>query len=98
MASEIPWSQILDTQQQISKKLVALTVSAEDRVVTKALFLVGAYMILMLDMDEVKLAERFQGLIVPLAHRIRLGLARRQRDLAEVFSSRAIVQAIAAMA
>ena len=57
--------QILDTQQQISKKPVALTVSAEDRIVTKALFLVGAYMILMLDMDEVNLADRFQGSIVP---------------------------------
>ena len=59
--------QILDTQQQISKKPVALTVSAECQIATKALLLVGAYMILMLDCNEVQLADVFNGSIVPFS-------------------------------
>ena len=43
---------ILDSQQEISRNPVALTVSADDKTMTIALFLVGAYMILCLDNDE----------------------------------------------
>ena len=58
---------ILDTQQEISRKPVALTASADDQTMTKALFLVGAYMILCLDNDEPTsvFAAQFAEKIIP---------------------------------
>ena len=59
--------QLLETQQQISKRPITLTVSAEPHIATKAVFLLGSYMILMRDDTEefIKLIASFEGTIKP---------------------------------
>ena len=52
---------ILETQMLVSKLPVVLTVSADSKIVTRAAFLIGAYMIVVLEMDVCAVMDKINS-------------------------------------
>ena len=52
---------ILETQMLVSKLHIVLTVTAENKIVTRALFLVGAYMIVVLKLDYCAVIDKIKS-------------------------------------
>jgi cell division cycle 14 len=62
------FSQMMETQMLISKAPIMLTVSAENKLITRAMFLIGAYLIVMLNMGIDSVMEKvdsFNEMILP---------------------------------
>jgi cell division cycle 14 len=53
--------QILETQLQISKRSLALAVSTDGKILTNTVFLIGAYMIVVLNLDAQTVMDRMES-------------------------------------